>query len=137
MRKYNLYWTSCTAHCLDLMFEDIGKRPSVDNMVKAARQTTKFIYNHSSVLSKLRETSKGEIVRPGATRFATNYLALRSLRAKRSLLRNLFTSQCWEDLRLSSSREGKWVAENPLQTRFWQGVDDVCVIFEPCTRVYD
>ena len=34
MRKYNLYWTPCAAHCLDLMFEDLGKRPSVDNMVK-------------------------------------------------------------------------------------------------------
>ena len=98
MRKYNLYWTPCAAHCLDLMFEDIGKRPSIDNVVKAARQTTKFIYNHGSILSKLRETSTGEIVRPGATRFATNYLALRSLRAKRSPLRNLFTSQWWDDL---------------------------------------
>ena len=28
-KKYNLYWTSCSAHCIDLMFEDIGKRESV------------------------------------------------------------------------------------------------------------
>ena len=26
MKKYNLYWTPCAAHCIDLMFEDIGKR---------------------------------------------------------------------------------------------------------------
>ena len=25
MKKYNLYWTPCAAHCIDLMFEDIGK----------------------------------------------------------------------------------------------------------------
>ena len=25
MKKYNLYWISCAAHCIDLMFEDIGK----------------------------------------------------------------------------------------------------------------
>ena len=25
MKKYNLYWTPCSAHCIDLMFEDIGK----------------------------------------------------------------------------------------------------------------
>lgn len=140
MGTYNLYWTPCAAHCLDLMFEDIGKKRSVDDVVKAARQTTKFIYNHGSVLSKMREANPGEIVRPGATRFATNYLALRSLRAKRAPLRNLFTSQWWEDLRLSSSRDGKWVADNVLQPRFWQGVDEVCNIFEPmysCLRLVD
>ena len=29
MKKYNLYWTPCAAHCIDLMFKDIGKRYSV------------------------------------------------------------------------------------------------------------
>ena len=29
MKKYNLYWTPCAAHCIDLMFENIGKRDSV------------------------------------------------------------------------------------------------------------
>ena len=28
MKKHNLYWTPCAAHCIDLMFEDIGKRDS-------------------------------------------------------------------------------------------------------------
>ena len=26
MKKYNLYWTPCVVHCINLMFEDIGKR---------------------------------------------------------------------------------------------------------------
>ena len=29
MKKYNLYWTPCAEHCIDLMFEDIGKRDIV------------------------------------------------------------------------------------------------------------
>ncbi|RVW89975.1 hypothetical protein CK203_036507 [Vitis vinifera] len=29
MKKYNLYWTPCAVHCIDLIFEDITKRPSV------------------------------------------------------------------------------------------------------------
>ena len=36
MKKYNLYWTSCTAHCFDLMFEDIGKRESVFDLITNA-----------------------------------------------------------------------------------------------------
>ena len=29
MKKYNMYWIPCAAHCIDLMFEDIGKRDNV------------------------------------------------------------------------------------------------------------
>ena len=25
MKKYNMYWTPCASHYIDLMFEDIGK----------------------------------------------------------------------------------------------------------------
>ena len=31
IKKYNLYWTPCTTHCIDLMFEDIGTRATVSN----------------------------------------------------------------------------------------------------------
>ena len=34
MKKYNLYWTPCAAHCIDLMFEDIGKRDSVAQLIR-------------------------------------------------------------------------------------------------------
>ena len=46
MKKYNLYWTSCVAHCIDLMFEDIDKRDSVAQLIRSARKITNFIYNH-------------------------------------------------------------------------------------------
>ena len=130
-RKYHVYWTPCAAHCLDLMFEDIGKRDSVKQTIKSARDETKFIYNHGTVLSKLRETSPGEIIRPGATRFATNYLALRSLREKRAALRTMFSSQWWDDSKLSATPTGTSISETCLNPRFWHSVDEVCAIFEP------
>ena len=34
MKKFNLYWTPCAAHCIDLMFEDIGKRDSVAQLIR-------------------------------------------------------------------------------------------------------
>ena len=36
MKKYNLYWTPCAAHCINLMFEDIGKRESVSDLITNA-----------------------------------------------------------------------------------------------------
>ena len=38
MKKYNFYWTPCAAHCIDLMFEDIGKRSSVVDVITKARR---------------------------------------------------------------------------------------------------
>ena len=29
MKKYNLYWIPCATRCIDLMFEDIGKRATI------------------------------------------------------------------------------------------------------------
>ena len=36
MKKYNLHWTSCVAHCLDLMFKDICKRNNVVELIMNA-----------------------------------------------------------------------------------------------------
>ena len=36
MKKYNLYWTPCAAHYIDLMFEDIGKRATVGELITNA-----------------------------------------------------------------------------------------------------
>ena len=36
MKKYNMCWTPCVAHCIDLMFQDIGKRDSVAQLIRNA-----------------------------------------------------------------------------------------------------
>ena len=86
MKKYNLYWTQCATHCIDLMFEDINKRTSVADVITKALKITNFIYNHSLLLAQMQKVCGGDIVRPGATRFATNYMALDSLLKKESKL---------------------------------------------------
>ena len=92
MKKYNLYWTPCAAYCIDLMFEDIGKRESVLGLITNAQKITNFIYNHSWFVVKIRKACGGDIMRVGATRFATNYIALESLLKKRADLKKIFIS---------------------------------------------
>ena len=53
MKKYNLYWTPCAANCIDLMFENIGKRDSVAQLIGKGRKITNFIYNHGWLLAKM------------------------------------------------------------------------------------
>ena len=79
IKKCNLYWTPCAAHCIDLIFEDIGKRAIVSNLITKAQKITNFIYNHGCLLAKMRKVCGGDIVHPEATRFTTNYITLDSI----------------------------------------------------------
>ncbi|RVW83669.1 hypothetical protein CK203_046032 [Vitis vinifera] len=62
MKKCNLYWTSCLTHCIDLMFEDIGKRSSVAEVICNVRKITNFIYNHGWLFAEMRKYCGGDIV---------------------------------------------------------------------------
>ena len=106
MKKYNLYWISCAAHCIDLMFEDIGKRATISKLITNARKITNFIYNNGWLLAKMRKVYGGDIVRPRATRFATNYFVLESLLKNIAYLKNIFISNEWAYHKLSRSTIG-------------------------------
>ena len=79
MKKFNLYWTPCAAHYIDLIFKNIGKRLGITDVINNARKITNFIYNHGWLLAQMRKYCGGDIVRPRVTRFATNYIALDNL----------------------------------------------------------
>ncbi|XP_010264148.1 PREDICTED: uncharacterized protein LOC104602233 [Nelumbo nucifera] len=102
-----IYWSPCATHCLNLMLKEIGEMDYVANVVQRASRITKFIYNHIFVLSMLRKRPGWtEIVRPGATRFATNFIALDSILKHMHDLQNLVTDWSFIDssaLRLADS----------------------------------
>ena len=58
-------WTPCTAHCLDLLLEDIGKLDWVASIIKQARDLVKFVTNHQTSLAISRSYSKLELLKPG------------------------------------------------------------------------
>ena len=62
MKNFNLYWTPCASHCIDLMFEDVEKRLSVADVIRNARNITNFIYNHGWLLVEMRKYCGGDIV---------------------------------------------------------------------------
>ena len=101
IKKCNLYWTPCAAHCIDLMFEDIGKRATFSELITDARKITNFIYNHGWLLAKMRKVCGGDNVRLGVIRFAKNHIALESLLKKRADLKKIFISNEWASHKLS------------------------------------
>ena len=106
MKKYNSYWTPCAAHYIVLMFEDIGKKDSVAQLIRNTRKITNFIYNHGWLLAKKRQVCGGDIVHPGATRFAKNYITLDSLLKNRIDLKKVFISNEWTSPKLRQIEVG-------------------------------
>ena len=70
----------------------LEKRPRIVEVIHNARKITNFIYNHGWLLAEMRKYYGGKFVRSGATRFATNYIALESLLKKMAYLKKLFMS---------------------------------------------
>ncbi|MQL99116.1 hypothetical protein Taro_031835 [Colocasia esculenta] len=98
-KREHLYWVPCSAHCIDLMLEDICEDPMVENVVNNARFITTFIYNHNNILDIMRTHTHGrELLRPKATRFASQYIALDSINGQRSNLIRMVASEEWENL---------------------------------------
>lgn len=72
--------TSCAAHRINLIMEEIGKRKNVVVMIKECRGITRFIHGHSRLLSlMMKYTNNHALMHPGSTRFATHFIALESL----------------------------------------------------------
>ena len=72
-----LFWTSCVAHCLNLMLKVFGKILSFNKAINQARGCTTFIYRHGLVLDATREETNGEhLVMARTTSFALVFLTL-------------------------------------------------------------
>ena len=130
MKKYNSYWTPYATHCIDLMFEDIGKRTTVLELITNVQKITNFIYNHGWLLEKMKKVCGGDIVCPGATRFATNYIVLESLLKKRVDLNKTFINDEWASHKLSRLTIGHEVEVLIFYHTYWEKVSKLVSIYE-------
>ena len=89
------------------MLEDIGKLQWIQEVVEKAKSITKFIYNHTNILSTMRLYTEGkELVRPRVTRFATNFISLQSVVEQKANLKRMFLGPKWMASRHGRTLEG-------------------------------
>ena len=113
-RHPTIFWSSCAAHCIDLMLEDIEKLHWIQEVVDKAKSITKFIYNQTNILSTMRLYIEGkELVRPRVTRFATNFISLQSVVEQKVNLKRMFLGPEW-----IASRYGRCLECIEIVTRF-------------------
>lgn len=114
----------------------LGKFLRFKSTIDKARALTIFIYSHHSTLSMMRKlTKKRDIVRPGVTRFASNYLTLQSLVEKKEQLRHMFASEEWARNSHSKSVKGKVAYATVVSISFWKSVNSCLIVFRPLVRV--
>ena len=137
-KRPNLFWSPCAAHCIDLILEDIGRKKYVAVIVGKARQVTSFIYNHNWVIALMKKFTNGrELLRPGATRFATNFIALESLYTHRGALSEMISSRAWIDSRFGKLTSGPAIEMCSIirDNRYWIKVLDVIKTMSPLIKV--
>uniref|UniRef100_A0A5K0ZHH5 BED-type domain-containing protein n=2 Tax=Nymphaea colorata TaxID=210225 RepID=A0A5K0ZHH5_9MAGN len=135
-RYSNIFTTSCAAHCIDLMLEDIDTLENVASIMTKARQIVKFIYNKQQALDVMRTYTKGaELKRPGATRFASHFICLHSILKQEENLRFMVASNDWrlvEEVEKDHARDITHLIQNE---DFWNMGKEIIMFVEPLVKV--
>ncbi|CAD6261061.1 unnamed protein product [Miscanthus lutarioriparius] len=135
-KRPQIFWTSCAAHTINLMLQGIGNIPRFKKLVDQAKAFTIFVYGHTRTLECMRYFTEGrEIVRPGVTRFASNFLTLESIQEKKDQLRKMVVHSRWDSLKDVKSQKGKNATATISNPNFWKDVKLTLAVFEPLFKV--
>ncbi|XP_052622365.1 uncharacterized protein LOC111902616 [Lactuca sativa] len=118
-RYPSITWSPCAAHCLNLVLKDLSELDNVKSLVNLASRVTIFVYNHKWPLNWLRKRPGWkEIIRPGATRFGTVFIALQSLYDhKEDLQAMVISNEFKKMLKVGNAVECKQIVLNEI---FWK-----------------
>ncbi|XP_052177548.1 uncharacterized protein LOC127791604 [Diospyros lotus] len=110
-RYPTIRWSPCATHCINLIMKDMPEMNDVKNVATLASKVIIFIYNHKWTLNWLRmRPGWKEIVCPGATHFATTFIALKSLHDHKDHLQALVVSDGYKKfLKIPKGREVKQI----------------------------
>ncbi|XP_058775707.1 uncharacterized protein LOC131649981 [Vicia villosa] len=135
---------SKTAYTLFKLFKEVVLYVGQENVVKIVTDNT---VNYV-VVGKLLErefpkllwppcaTHCGrEILRPGPTRFATNFIALQSIMSHKDALRAMVKSKEWTTTTYFKYVKAKEFVEQVLDSRVWSKYADIVKITEPLVHV--
>lgn len=80
-------------------------------------------------------TNRRDLIRPAITRFATNFISLQCLYKFRNELRQMFTSNAWSAMSVSSTLVGEEISGIVLDNSFWKNVEHIVSVSESLVKV--
>ncbi|KAI3896144.1 hypothetical protein MKX03_013611 [Papaver bracteatum] len=111
--KYGtISWTVCAAHCIGLILEKIGMLDPWRGVLDKAKDITKFIYTHETVLKLMKKHTSGvELVSSRRIRSLTPFLILERIESQKNNLKIMFSSLEWKSSALASTADGTHVTD--------------------------
>ncbi|XP_031265989.1 uncharacterized protein LOC116124406 [Pistacia vera] len=135
--KYpSITWSPYAAHSINLVLKDIAEMDHIVYLARRASEVTKFVYNHTFLIAWLRKRQGWkEIARLGATRFATTFIAMRSLHEHKHDLQAMVTDKSFVNSRYAKSNKGKQAIDIILDNDFWNDMDKISKVVRPLMRL--
>ena len=104
-KQKHLFWSPCVAHYIDLILEDIAIMKQIKETLDQAKMITRFIYNSLKVVNLMKVfTNDRNLLRLGITRFATEFISLKSLIHYEVDLKRMCTTNEWHEFNKDRSR---------------------------------
>jgi len=134
----HITWSPCTAHCLDLFLEDIGRLQPVKDLLENARLICKTIGNHHRTHALFTSLTDLSLLRPCDTRFGTNFIMLSRMLEVRKALEQTVSHEVW-DLWVDSlaaalrdvPHEVKSLIHDSRDGGFWSKIQELVDIMAP------
>ncbi|CAI0475930.1 unnamed protein product [Linum tenue] len=109
---------------------------NVKDVIQKARRVTVFVYNHTPVINWLKaRTNWKQIVRPDATRFATNFLSMKSVYEHKVDVQALVVSEFFNAGESSNTAKGKVASAILLDAQFWGDCLEMVNVAQPVMKL--
>ena len=133
----SIFYTRCTCHCVDLLFEDIAKLAWIDNILRSAMKITVFITRKQNVLAMFRRFSEKELLKPSNTRFAYSFIVLSNLLDERVYggLRRMIVSEQWDKWKGSKTKKAEEIVTIIFDAKFWSDVKMIVTLCIPILKL--
>jgi hypothetical protein len=108
----------------------VGKLPWAAEVVAEAKAVVKFITNHHRSQALFRGKSALDLLKPGDTRFATNFIMLDRMLEVREALQELVVGWEWREWNRKSNHldDGDEVKDYVLRNGFWKNLEKVLAL---------
>nr|XP_016436121.1 PREDICTED: uncharacterized protein LOC107762290 [Nicotiana tabacum] len=132
----HIYWTSCAAHSINLIFGDIFKERSFSTVFNQAIRVHSYIVQRPLLLNMMKRFIKQRsLVKLAKTRFATAFLTLHMMYEHKSDLKKLFVSDEYTSSAYVREARGRESVDIILSPSFWNNVVHALKIGVPLVKV--
>ncbi|KAL3160534.1 hypothetical protein ABBQ32_14131 [Trebouxia sp. C0010 RCD-2024] len=133
-----IFCLHCTAHAVDLALEKIGGLDYFSGYIAEARRIVRLLTNHQSLSALFKSHTDLFLLKPGDTRFYTQYIAVRRLlRCKGAVQKTIVDDEfnAWTAKAKENKDKGRILKKAVLNSALWTALARFCMLLKPLVRL--